>query len=60
MIELAILIFILALFAFPLYTSAGCLGLYTTWFLYKGYESFKNQPLEGKKVLSAIRQLFHY
>jgi len=58
MIELAILILILALFVFPLYTSAGCLGLYTTWLLFKNYESFKNQPLEGKKVLSAIRTSF--
>jgi hypothetical protein len=58
MIELAILILILVFFTFPLYTSAGCLGLYTTWFLYEGYESFKNQPLEGKKVLSAIRISF--
>jgi hypothetical protein len=58
MIELAILILILALFVFPLYTSAGCLGLYTTWLLFKNYESFKNQPLEGKKVLSALRTSF--
>jgi hypothetical protein len=58
MIELAILILILALFVIPLYTSAGCLGLYSTWFLYKSYESFKNQPLEGRKVLSAIRISF--
>jgi len=58
MIELAILILILALFVFPLYTSAGCLGLYTTWLLFKSYESFKNQPLEGKKVLSALRTSF--
>ncbi|MFT4579505.1 MAG: hypothetical protein ACI9UO_002347 [Nitrospinales bacterium] len=58
MIELAILILILALFISPLYTSTGCLGLYTTWFLYKSYESFKNQPLKGKKVLSAIRTSF--
>jgi hypothetical protein len=58
MIELAILILILVFFIFPIYTSAGCLGLYTTWFLYESYESFKNQPLEGKKVLSAIRTSF--
>lgn len=58
MIELAILILIIALFIFPLYTSAGCLGLFTTCFLYKSYESFKNQPLEGKKVLSALRTSF--
>ena len=58
MIELAILILILALFIYPLYTSAGCLGLYTTWLLFKSYESFKNQPLEGKKVLSALRTSF--
>jgi hypothetical protein len=58
MIEFAVLILIFAFFIFPLYTSAGCLGLYTTWFIYEGYESFKNQPLEGKKVLSAIRTSF--
>jgi hypothetical protein len=58
MIELAILILILALFIFPLYTSAVCLGLHTIWLLYKNYESFKNQSLEGKKVLSALRTSF--
>jgi hypothetical protein len=58
MIELAIIILILAFFVSPIYTSAGSLGLYTTWFLYKGYESFKNQPLKGKRVLSAIRTSF--
>jgi len=58
MIELAILILIIGFFIFPLYTSAGCLGLFTTCFLYKSYESFKNQPLEGRKVLSAIRTSF--
>ena len=58
MIELAILTLILALFVIPHYTSAGCLGLYNTQFLYKSYETFKNQPLEERKVLSAIRISF--
>ncbi len=58
MIELAILILIIGFFIFPLYTSAGCLGLFTACFLYKSYESFKNQPLKGRKVLSAIRTSF--
>ncbi|MEK9629898.1 MAG: hypothetical protein VW455_12875 [Nitrospinota bacterium] len=51
MIELGIVILILAAFSFPVYISAGCLGLYTTWFMLSCYESLKNQPLEGKKVL---------
>ncbi len=58
MIELAILILIIGFFIFPLYTSAACLGLFTTRFIFKSYESFKNQPLEGRKVLSAIRTSF--
>ncbi len=51
MIELAAIILILTFFVFPVHTSAGCLGLYTTWLISKKYESFKNQPLEGKKIL---------
>lgn len=58
MIEFAIVFLILAFFIFPLYTSAGCLGLFTTWFLFKNYESFKNQPLQGRKVLSSLRTAF--
>ncbi|MBT5471348.1 MAG: hypothetical protein HOK41_12155 [Nitrospina sp.] len=27
------------------------MGLYTTWIFSRSYESFKNQPLEGKRVL---------
>ena len=58
MTELAIIILILALFIFPLYTSAGCLGLYTIWLLYKNYESFKKPILRRKKVLSTLRTSF--
>ena len=56
--ELAIIILILALFIFPLYTSAGCLGLYTIWLLYKNYESFKKPILRRKKFLSTLRTSF--
>ena len=58
MTELAIIILILALFIFPLYKSAGCLGLYTIWLLYKNYESFKKPILRRKKVLSTLRTSF--
>ena len=58
MTELAIIILILALFIFPLYTSAGCLGLYTIWLLYKNNESFKKPILRRKKVLSTLRTSF--
>lgn len=58
MIELALVFFILAGFVFPVPMSAGCLGLYTTWFLFRSYESFKNQPLKGKKILSATQFVF--
>ncbi|MBC8284462.1 MAG: hypothetical protein H8E32_11665 [Nitrospinae bacterium] len=55
MIELAVVILILGIFVSPLYVSAGCLGLYTTWLLFRSYESFKNQPLEGRRVLFLTR-----
>jgi len=58
MIELAVVIVILGIFAFPIPASAVCLGLYTTWFSYRCYEAFKNQPLEGKKILSTARIAF--
>lgn len=58
MLELAVVIIILGIFAFPVHASAGCLGLYTTWFLFRCYESFKNQPLVGKRVLSIARTAF--
>ena len=51
MVELTLIILILAFFTFPIYASAGCMGLYTTWIFSRSYESFKNQPLEGKRVL---------
>ncbi len=51
MVEVTFIILILAFFTFPIYASAGCLGLYTTWLFYRSYESFKNQPLKGKRVL---------
>lgn len=51
MIELAIVSIILLLFLFPVPIFVAILGVSTTWFLYRKYESFKIQPLEGKKYL---------
>jgi hypothetical protein len=51
MIELASVLIILFLFVFPLPTLITSLGLLTTWGLYRKYETFHNQPLEGKKSL---------
>ncbi len=51
MIELASVLFILLLFVFPLPVLAASLGLFTTWNLYKKYETFKTQPVEGKRNL---------
>ena len=51
MIELAAVLIIMLLFVFPLPGLATGLGLFTTWGLYKKYESLNNQPAEGKKNL---------
>ena len=52
MIELAAVLIIMFLFVFPLPALATSLGIFTTWGLYKKYESFNNQPTEGKKNLT--------
>lgn len=58
MIELAAVLLILLLFAFPMPVLAASLGLFTTWNLYKKYETFRNQPHEGKKNLILGATLF--
>ncbi len=58
MIEMVVVILILGIFVFPVHISAGCMGLYTTWFIFRCYETFKNQPLKGKRVLSLIQLAF--
>ena len=58
MIELASVLFILLFFVFPLPAFAASLGLFTTWNLYKKYESFRTQPAEGKKSMVPGTVLF--
>jgi hypothetical protein len=52
MIELTFVLIIIFFFVLPLPALAVSLGLFTTWFLYKKYESRINQPSEGKKLLT--------
>ena len=58
MIELTAVLIIILLFVFPLPALAVSLGLFTTWSLYGKYESFNNQPAEGKKNLILSMVLF--
>ena len=58
MIELTTVLIIILLFVFPLPALAVSLGLFTTWSLYGKYESFNNQPAEGKKNLILSMVLF--
>lgn len=58
MIELTAVLIIILLFVFPLPALAVSLGLFTTWSLYRKYESFNNQPAEGKKNLILSMVLF--
>ena len=58
MIELTAVLIIILLFVFSLPALAVSLGLFTTWSLYGKYESFNNQPAEGKKNLILSMVLF--
>ena len=58
MIELTSVLIIMLLFIFPLPALATNLGLFTPWSLYRKYESFNNQPSEGKKNLILSMALF--
>lgn len=58
MIELASVLFIILLFIFPLPALATSLGLFTAWNLYRKWESFNIQPMEGKKCLALGMALF--
>ena len=58
MFELTAVLIIILLFVFSLPALAVSLGLFTTWSLYGKYESFNNQPAEGKKNLILSMVLF--
>ena len=58
MFELTAVLIIILLFVCPLPALAVSLGLFTTWSLYGKYESFNNQPAEGKKNLILSMVLF--
>ena len=58
MIELTSVLIIILLFVFPLPALAASLGLYSTWYLHKKYQSYINQPDEGKKHLTLSMGLF--
>jgi hypothetical protein len=52
MIELTCVLIIILFLVFPLPALVTSLGLLTTWVLYGKYDSFSNQPVEGKKQLT--------
>ncbi len=58
MIELTAVLFILTLFIFPLPALVISLGLFTAWGLYRKYETYNNQPTEGKTILILTASLF--
>lgn len=62
MVELVSVLLILLLFVFPLPIFAAGLGLFSTWGLYRKYETVKNQPVEGRKnlILSLVLFLMNF
>jgi hypothetical protein len=62
MIELTSVLVIILFLIFPLAALAIILGLFTTWALYRKYETFISQPPAGKKhlVLSIVLSLINF
>lgn len=62
MLETALIVYILLLFAFPLPALAVLLGLSTVWGLHRKYQLMEQQPSEGSYILrlNAVTSLLNF